>query len=210
MRKHFVSTMLLSLALVTPAPAADQTRMHAKAEAIELMLLRQTSVRHELKIDADLGKKIFEFTHKQQQQAMDVHKLGEAEQGPKWEAMIHENNEFLKKNLTPEQHKLPQTNRHADVRPGLDYSALDRARLGLTEEQMQKAKKAQDEAHEKIAKVIHAASSEGRNEKLAELRHTSHEEFHKILTEEQRKKWKELAGEPFAGKLLYEEIQKDK
>ena len=211
MRKFYTAALILTFALVSLATAQPQTKhMRAEGEVIELMLLRQKSVREELKIEPAASKKIFEFTHKQQQAAADVHSLPEAKQKEKWTEMIKQNDEFLRTTLNSEQRKrLDQIAMHCAGLLVVTRTTIA-SELKLTSEQKTKAVKMQREAHDKVAEIIHAKSSEGRNEKLAEFRKTSDEQLVKLLTDEQQRKWKEMAGDAFKGKLVFEEIEKGK
>jgi NADH dehydrogenase/NADH:ubiquinone oxidoreductase subunit G len=186
--------------------------MHAEAEAVELMLLRQKSVREELKIDQDAAKKIFEFTHKQQEAATETHKLPRDQQTSKWESMTKENEEFLRTAITPEQHK--RLKQIALQTAGILFITSPKIaqELNLTPQQEEQAKRLQQEVQDKVREVLHANASnrEARDEKLAEMRKANHEELVKLLTDEQRTKFKEMVGEPFKGKLIYEEPDKDK
>jgi hypothetical protein len=210
MRTFYSSALILTVAILAPAAAADKTKMRAKAEAVELMLLRQKSVQEELKIDKDEATKIYEFTHKQHQAAAQVHALPEAQQEEKWEAMVKENEEFLKTALKPEQRK--RLKQIAMQTAGLVFVTMPSIakELNLTEAQKQQIMKLQEEAHAKFEAIADAAPGPDRHEKLAELRKSNHEKLSELLTPEQKQKWKEHAGEPFTGKLVFEEPEKGK
>jgi Spy/CpxP family protein refolding chaperone len=214
MRNLFTSALVLSLAI--PVVAEDnakgksQQKMHAQTEVIELMLLRQKSVREELKLPADATKKIFDFTYKQQQAAAETHKLPKEEQKTKRESMTKENEDFLHTALTPEQHK--RLKQIAIQTAGLLFVTQPKLaqELNLTPEQKEQAKKLAEETDGKTYEVMQAKSKEGRYEKLAELRKASDKKLAQILTAEQRQKMKELAGEPFQGKFIFEEVEPKK
>jgi len=214
MRGLFMTALILCLAQAGRVSAQsekqDKKGIHAEKEIIELMLLRQKSVREELKIDMDGAKKIFEFTNKQHEKAMEVHALPHEQQAAKWEAMEKDNDEFLHTAITPEQHK--RLKQIAIQTAGLLFVTSPKISkdLNLTPEQEAQAKKLQEEIQNKVFTVMNAKSREGRNEKLAEIRHSSNESLYKLLTGAQRTKWKELAGEPFNGHLLFEEEEKGK
>ncbi len=210
MRTFYLSSVILTIAIAAPAAAADKTQIRVRAEAVELMLLRQKSVQEELKIDKDEATKIYEFTYKQHQAATQVHALPEAQQEEKWEAMVKENEAFLKTALKPEQRK--RLKQIAMQTAGLVFVTLPSVarELNLTEQQKQQIMKLHEEAHAKFATIADAPSGAGKNEKLMELRKANHEELVQLLTPEQKQKWKELAGEPFTGKLVFEEPEKGK
>jgi NADH dehydrogenase/NADH:ubiquinone oxidoreductase subunit G len=170
--------------------------------------VRQKSVREELKIDKDEAIKIFEFTFKQHQAAAEIHMLPEPQQEQKWEAVVKENVQFLKTALKPEQHK--RLKQIAMQTSGLVWVTMPSVarELNLTEEQKQKVEKLHEEAHTKYAAAVDGTFSAGRNEKLAEIRSWGNGELTKLLTPEQKSKWKELVGEPFTGKLEFEEAER--
>jgi hypothetical protein len=208
MRTFCLSALILTLAIISPSGAADPVKMHARAEAAELMLLRQKAVQEDLKIDKEDVKKIYEFTYTQHHAAMEVHKLPEAEQDAKWAVMIKENQEFIHKTLKPEQLKrLKQIAMQTSGLLFLTRPAIAKE-MNLTEEQKRQVKEMVTEMHTKVAAVVHAPKSEGRNEKLAALRKASDEHLEKLFTADQKSKWKELIGEPFTGKLVFEEASK--
>jgi hypothetical protein len=182
--------------------------MHAEAEVIELMLLRQKSVRDELKIDQEAAKQIMEFTHKQHGTATETVALPESDQKAKWEAMIKENEEFLDKALNADQRK--RLKQIAMQTAGvLCVTAPHIAQeLNLTDEQKKAAKLLQNTMQTEVAQAIEAKDKQARDQKLAELRKDSHEKLASLLTDDQQKKWKELVGEPFQGKLIYEDPEK--
>jgi hypothetical protein len=206
MKVLLTSIVIVSLVCACPGSAQEKQAksLHAERDAIELILLRQKSVREELKIDSDGAKKIIEFTHKQHHKAHEIHALPEAEQAAKWEELVKENDEFLHKSITPEQHK--RLKQIAMQSAGLLFVTAPKIakELKLTSEQETEAKKLQHESQEKTFEVLKAATKEARNEKLAALRESNNEKLHKLFTEEQKTKWKEYVGEPFKGQLVVE------
>jgi NADH dehydrogenase/NADH:ubiquinone oxidoreductase subunit G len=211
MRKFQTLAVICTFAFASLATGQPGSKhLNAEAEVVELMLLRQKSVREELKIDATAAKKIFEFTYKQQQAAQETFKLPKDQQKAKWETMIKENDDFISANLNSQQRKrLDQIAMHCAGLLMVTKPSIA-AELKLTKEQKQQAIKLQRENHEKIHEVISAKSGEGRNDKLAELRKSSDEQLHRLLTADQQKKWQEMAGPAFNGKLLFEEVEKGK
>ena len=77
--------------------------------------------------------------------------------------------------------------------------------LNLTEEQQKKFKEMRVEARKELAELISSKDREGRNEKLAKLREAVDKKIEAVLTDEQKAKAKELVGETFKGKLVFEE-----
>src|SRR5437660_1545294 len=86
MRMFWTAALILTLTGLLEMATAQETKkqapkkMSAQVDILEIMLLRQKSVRNELKLDDEEAKKIYEFTHKQYETAQEVHKLPEADQ----------------------------------------------------------------------------------------------------------------------------------
>src|SRR5207247_1866729 len=114
------------------------------------------------------------------------------------------------KNLNSEQRKrLDQIAMHCAGLLMVTKTSIA-SEIKLTSEQRKQAIKLQRENHEKIYEVISAKNRENRDDKLAELRKSSDEQLNKLLTPEQQKKWQEMVGGAFKGKLIFEEIEKGK
>jgi hypothetical protein len=214
MRKFVTAALVLTFPGLLGTAAGqdnqDQKKMAVQAEVVEIMLLRQKSVRADLKLNASEDEKIYEFTHKQFQTAHEVHKLPEAQQKERWEAMHKENEEFLHKCLSADQRKRLKQIAMQVAGLVLVTKPSIAKELNLTPEQTKKAVKLQKKVHEKFHEVTKAGSSEGRNEKLAELRKTGHEHLIKLLTDQQRAQWEQMVGAPFKGTLVFEETEKAK
>jgi hypothetical protein len=215
MRKFLAVALVLPLALVSmargeKAEKAEKAKMIAESDVVEVMLLRQKSVRDELKIDREESKKILEFTHKQHEAAEATSKLPKEQQKARWDSMGKENEEFLSKALKPEQRKrLEQI--ALQTASLLMVSRPEVARqLNITKEQEGQITKLQEDARKKFHELREAGNKAGLDEKLAELRNHNHEALAKLLTEDQKRKWKELVGAPFNGKLVFEEPEKGK
>ena len=218
MRTFWKWALVLAVPVACAATArpADEPQKHqgarmvAEEEAMELMLLRQKSVREDLKLPHEETEKIFEFTAKQYDEAQKAHELPEDQRQSKFDHLARENEEFLARHLTPDQRKrLEQISMHLAGLMWVTRPAIAQA-LNLTDEQKQKAREYQKEARENVMEVIHAENKEGRKEKLAELHKDSHDKLHSLLTDEQKAKWKELAGAPFKGEIVFEEPEQDK
>ena len=172
---------------------------------VHLILLRQKSVQEELKITAELAKKISEFTNKEYEAFQKALQLGEKEREPRLEALEKENQKFLDDNLTPAQRKrLDQITMQVTGLQQLTRPEVIKL-LNLTAEQQQKFKAMQQEARKELEEIVGAKNREGRNEKLAKLRADIDKKVEAALTPEQKAKAKEIVGEPFKGKILLEE-----
>ena len=193
-----------------PAKQRQGLRMVAEEEAMELVLLRQKSVREELKIPHEETEKIFDFTAKQYDEAQKAQELPEDQRQAAFDRLVREDEAFLAGHLTPDQRKrLEQISMHLAGLMWVTRPAIARE-LNLTDEQKQKAREYQKEAREKLMEVLKSENKEDRKEKIAELHKTNHDRLHNLLTEEQRTKWHELAGPPFKGEIVFEEPEQDK
>lgn len=209
-RMWCLALVVLVAGLATAVPAQQQKSQKkglvAEEGAIQVMLLRQQSVRDELKLTDDEAKKIHEFADRQWKKAQHIHeKLEAKEHHAKYEDMTKENDRFIHEILEPAQ--LKRLNGITMQVAGLLWVTHPEvaAELKLTDEQKQKAKVLQQEARDEMHDLIHVQTKEGRDEKLAQLRQTSRKRLDSLLTDEQKARWKEMAGEPFRGSLQFEE-----
>jgi hypothetical protein len=74
--------------------------------------------------------------------------------------------------------------------------------LNLTDEQQQKLKSIGDEVRKHMTAAREAGGDPQEGfKKMAELRKAAGEQAMKLLTDDQKAKWKELTGEPFKGEF---------
>jgi hypothetical protein len=219
MRTFWKWALVLTVPVVwaTTARPADEppkqrqgVRSVAEEEAMELLLLRQKSVREDLKLPHEETEKIFEFTAKQYDEAEKARDLPEDQRQAAFDRLVREDEAFLARHLTPDQRKrLEQISMHLAGLMWVTRPAIARE-LSLTDEQKQKARDYQKEAREKLMEVLKAENKEERKGKLAELHKASHDKLLSLLTDQQKAKWHELAGPPFKGEIVFEEPEQDK
>ncbi len=197
----------LPLALVVawgiPAYSADQKIMLPEESTLEIMLLRQKSVREELKVTDDVMEKVKKYAAQQFKKAQEVSNLSEKEQDAKFDAMARENYQFLEKNLSKMQHdRLQQI---ALQVAGLVYvTRHDIAdKLKLTAEQKQQAKQLQEDARAEFGKLLDAKDSKDRHKEIVALWDVNHSRLEKLLTDSQEATWKTLTGPEFKGEFEY-------
>ena len=77
--------------------------------------------------------------------------------------------------------------------------------LKLSEEQVAKFKEMQKENHKLIGEHLDSKDREGRHAKLAKLRHETREKIAALLTDEQKKHVRDLAGPEFKGEIVFED-----
>jgi hypothetical protein len=188
---------------VTTAPA--QERVLPEGTTIKLLLLRQKSVQKELDLGADVTEKIVTFTHEQHEAARKALEMEAAERKQAFEKLEKQNRKFLAGTLTATQRKrLDQiAMQFTPLQHLLTTKTLKT--LNLTEEQQQKFKALQKEAHKKLADIIYAKDPAGRSEKLAELHESVRASIMAVLTDEQKAQVREIAGPRFKGKIVIEE-----
>ena len=183
--------------------SAEHAFMLPDEDTVEIMLLRQKSVRDELKVGKDLADRIDQYAAAQWKKAQDVVELGEKEQQTKFDAMAKENQQFLEKTLSKVQRdRLEQITLQV---AGLLYVTRHNvaAKLKLTADQKQRAKQLQQEARAELERLIEAENSKERHKELAKLWQTNHDRIMDLLTDAQELTWKEMTGAPFKGDFTY-------
>jgi Spy/CpxP family protein refolding chaperone len=178
-------------------------RIIAEEGAVELMLLRQKSVQDELKLTKEECDKIHTFADGQWAKAEEYHKMDAEKAKGEWEKLGKANEKFVHDTLTPEQHKrLTQIGMQV---AGLIWvlDAKVSKELNLTDDQKLKIKEMHKAAHKEYEEAVHAADKAGREAKFEELRKAHRKELLAVLTDDQKAKWKEMAGEPFKGKIHF-------
>ena len=204
MRTILNCSFALAVAVAWGLPAVAAEKLVPEEGAVEVMLLRQKSVRKELKLTDDEAKKIDEFTEKQWTKAREIAKLSEEERDKKFADMTKENERFIDETLTKQQRE--RLNQITLQLAGLLWvkRAHVASELGLTEEQKQLAPRLQKEARTEVEEALQATSAEERKEKMRELRETSRKRLMSLLTEKQKAKWREMTGAPFQGEIEFQ------
>ncbi|HEY1860472.1 MAG TPA: hypothetical protein VGG61_08965 [Gemmataceae bacterium] len=207
MRTYWKWTLVLAVPtlLVAVAPAAEP--LVPEGTTVQLILLRQKSVQEELKVSADLAKKITEFTNMEYEAFQKATALPEKERDQKLEELEKANQKFLADNLSAAQRKrLDQITMQLTGLQQLTRPEVVKA-LNLTDEQQQKFKDMQKEAAKEFETLMDDKNREGRTEKLAKLRADIDKKVEAVLTDKQKEKAKELVGEPFKGAIVIEESE---
>jgi Spy/CpxP family protein refolding chaperone len=204
MRKALLVLLAAAFLAVPVFSADDDHHLIATEETVEMVLLRQKSVQHELKVTPDEARKIHEHCSRQWKKAEELAKAGKEEREKKFDAMAEENERFLKDCLKPEQRK--RLKQIAMQRAGLLWIARSdvASNLGLSAEQKQKVKELHKEAHKEALEILR--SNEGKmvkKEHLREMRMKDRRRLMAVLTDEQKRKWKEMIGDEFKGELEF-------
>ena len=205
MRTFIRWAVALSVLAVFAATARPADEGVPEGTTVKLLLLRQKSVQKELELGADAVKKIMDFTNAQAEAAGKALGLGEAARKEAFEKLAKANDKFLADNLTEKQSKrLDQITMQFTALTQLTKPEMAKE-LKLTDEQVKKFKDMQTEARKALVEIIEAKERAGKSEKLAKLREETRKKILAVLTDEQQKKVREIAGPPFEGEIMFEE-----
>lgn len=195
---------------VSTVRSADAPKIIPEEGAVELMLLRQKSVQDELKLTKDQTDKIDTFADGQWKKAQDLFKMAGDKSKAEFEEMGKANRKFAHDMLKPEQHKrLVQISMQV---AGLIWILDPKVskEVNLTDAQKTKILDLHKTAHKEVEDVMHSADKTKRMEKMDELNKMHAKQLMAVLTDEQKTKWKEMAGEPFKGKFHFAEMEMKK
>lgn len=203
--KKLLGSMMAVALWAAPALCAEEThQLIASEDTVEIVLLRQKSVQHELKVSPEEAKKIHAFASHQWQKAQELAKASKEEREKKFDVMAQENEKFLNDCLRPEQRKRLQ--QIAMQRAGLLWIARSdvAAELGLSAEQKQKVKELHKEAHKEAMAILGSDKDKVvKKEQLHEMRMKDRKRLMSILTPDQKAKWKGMIGDEFKGDLEF-------
>lgn len=204
LRKALLGLAVLVVCTTLARPADSDEKIIAREDAIEVMLLRQKSVQKDLKIAPEQGMKIHEFAETQWKKVRAMKDLDKDERDRRFEAMAKDNERFLKSTLNQQQRK--RLNQIAMQVAGLLWVMRSdvAAKLDLTDEQKGKIRELHREAHKEAQEALRSADGpEVKEEKFREMRMANRKRLMSVLTDEQKAKWKEMAGPPFRGELHF-------
>src|SRR5262249_22614013 len=210
MRTFMKWTVVLLVPVVfgTTARAADD--VVPEGTTVKLLLLRQKSVQKELDLGDDVIQKIMAFTTAQSEAAGKAIKLGEAERKEAFVKLLKENDKFLADTLSEKQSKrLHQITMQFAALTYLTKPEMVK-HLKLSDEQVKKVNDLQSESRKALVDLIQAQDRTGKSEKLAKLREETRTKILGVLTDEQKAKVREIAGPPFEGEIVFEELEESK
>ena len=211
MRTFMKWAVVLSVPAVFGATARPTEPAVPEGTTIKLLLLRQKSVQKELDLTPEAAKKIMDFTNAQAEAYGKALDLAEAARKEAFEKLLQQNDKFLADNLNAKQSKrLDQITMQFTALTQLTKPEMAKE-LKLSDEQVKKFKDLQTEARKALVDIIEAKERAGKSEKLAKLREETRKTILAVLTDEQQKKVREIAGPPFEGEIVFEEPEsKDK
>nr|UXE45634.1 hypothetical protein Hi04_10k_c5016_00043 [uncultured bacterium] len=199
---RFGVPLFLIVALAAPLCSAHDM-MAPEEETIEILLLRQKSVRDELKLNEAVSEKIKTYSANQWKKAQDASKLSKSEQDAKFDEMGKENRQFLETNLTKaQQERLEQITLQV---AGLSCITRPKIaeRLQLTADQKSKAKQLQKEASEDLEQLVKSNDSNDRKQEINKLWDKNDHRINQLLTDSQKATWKQMTGHEFKGEFVY-------
>ena len=167
-----------------------------------MMLLGQKSVQEDLKLSDDQVKEWKEFGEKMRKEREGLRDLSREEAGKKMQELRKEGEEKLAKLLDKKQAKrLKQIT--LQVQGASAYSNPEVAKaLAFTDEQKKDIKAIQEDAGKQIREIFQGEGTrEEKFKKVGELQKTATAKALKLLTDDQRKTWKEMTGAEFKGKI---------
>jgi Spy/CpxP family protein refolding chaperone len=209
-----VGTMILTLGLMVAlaAPALAQQRQRGqrgqfggRGQGGVAMLIDNESVQKELNLDKDQVDKAKEAVQKVRDNHKDefakLQDLGQDERRQKGQELSRtvseESLKALADVLKPEQLKrlkqieLQQAGDRAFTRPDVQKA------LSLTDDQKEQIKTITDDAAKQRREIFQAGNAPGSRDQLTSLRKETSDKIQAVLTDDQKKTWKDLTGEPF-------------
>lgn len=194
--------------LAWTAPVFAAGKMVPEEGAVEVMLLLQPDVCKELDLSSEKCDKVESFASAQWKKAEALADLEEKERDKKFKDMTKENERFLEQTLSKDQKKrLDQILLQTAGLLWVTRSEIAK-QLNLTSDQKKRAADLQQKARDEMEALIHETDEQEQDAKLRELRGTSRERLMSLLTADQKKKWKEMQGEPFKGQITFAERKK--
>jgi Spy/CpxP family protein refolding chaperone len=161
-----------------------------------MFLLGQKSVQEELKLSEEQTKKIQELSAKQRESFQGLRDLSQEERRTKMEELGKANQKAIAEILKPEQMK--RARQISLQQPGAIANPEVAKALNITDEQKEKMREIQTKSFEELRGL---RGQEDAAKKIAEIRKATNEKVLGVLTADQKKKLKEMQGEPFKGEI---------
>jgi hypothetical protein len=204
MSPRFASILVAVLAIVYPVAAqAPRPAAGQAGRSPVLMLANQESVQAELKLTKEQIGKVAEVGKAMREKAENITETDPKERMKKAMEIFTQAEKDVFAMLNPEQAK-----RMRQI--ALQQQKLARAiespevakELGLSEEQAKQVRAIRESATKEMSKLSEGAKSRAElRQKTAEFAKATEERLLKVLTEEQRTRWREMLGAPFKGEF---------
>ena len=169
---------------------------------LKSLLVSNKPLQEELKVGEEQAAKLKEFADKQSEAMKGFAQFGgdEEEQIARKEIqlkLMKERVVFMKTTLNAEQHKRLGQIEKQQMGMGAFSNAKIAKELAITDEQTEKIKTINTDMTKEMREMFSGGFDAEAQKKVASLRSETQEKIEKSLTEDQRKKWKEMTGEAF-------------
>ena len=205
-----LSRWILSAALFAAAVASAQAQRPGGGfpggggggGSLKSLLITNKSLQEELKVSDDQVAKFKEFAEKQTEAMKGFAQFGgdDDEQIARMEVQVKlmkDRVAFMKSSLSAEQ----QTRLGQLEKQQMGMAAFSNAKvakeLGITDEQSEKIKAVNADMNKEMREMFSGGFDAEAQKKVASLRGECQEKIEKMMTDDQRKKWKEMTGEAF-------------
>jgi hypothetical protein len=167
-----------------------------------LMLANQKSVQEDLKMDDTQVEKVKELQKKQFASFKGFKELSKEEQAAKRKEINQANDKAVAEILKSDQNKrLKQISFQLKEKSGRAFTDPEViAALKISDDQKDKLTAIQKETGTQMKELRNEGTDEAKT-KIAELQKSSKAKTLAVLTDDQKKQWKEMTGEPFMGKI---------
>lgn len=190
-----VALMLMILVLTATAAPAPEVRPLGGLTSGVLLYLSKSQVQEELKLSEDQVKKIEELRAVRRQALAALRGLNKEARANQLQDINKANEAALAKILTRKQFRRAEQIYLQQIGPSIAFWQTQvAAALKLTDEQKDKMDLINKESQEELRN--RTANGRMTREQLAELTKRRNEKALDVLTPTQKKKWKELLGEP--------------
>ena len=174
----------------------------AGGQNLKSLVVTNKPLQEELKVSDEQIEKLKEFAAKQAEAMKGFAQFGgdEEEQIARMEVqlkLMKERVAFMKTALNAEQHKRIGQIEKQQMGMNAFTSAKIAKELAVTEEQSEKIKTINTDMNKELREMFTGGFNEESQKKMASLRGETQEKIEKVLTDDQRKKWKEMTGEAF-------------
>jgi hypothetical protein len=194
---------VLAVVFTPPVSAQQRPGPAQGGRSPVLMLASQKSVQEELKLSDEQIKQVAKIVEDMKAKAADLTETDPKERMKKAVQMFQGAEKSVFALLKPEQSKrlrqIALQQQH--LARALESTEVAKE-LQLSEEQTKQVRAIREDAAREMSRLSENAKSRDEvREKTAALAKSTEEKLLKVLTEEQKRKWNELLGEPFKGEL---------
>ena len=168
------------------------------------MLLQQESVQKDLKLSDNQIKEVQELGEMTREKFGELRDLEPEERGKKMQELMKETEKSIAKILKPEQDKRLYQIAYQQQGPDAFSNPQVVKALGLNDTQKAEIQKINEDLRAERRELFQGGPpDEETRKKMRELEKTASDKVMKVLTSEQKTKWKEMQGEPFKGEIRF-------